>query len=189
MGALLHPTARLLSGLLGMTAVVLAGCEDVTTQMATGDTISTGTYEAAATVTYTWQVEYAKSFDQARTIHREQFASTSLVNRNGVQPEGAVTGPDDEGLWWPALPPRPTAEELESRKRDVTEQRTDPTLLKDVEYTITFDYDGQRRTLPTNERVYREAAKAFAEEQALELTYGPGEQTIGAATRIANFER
>jgi hypothetical protein len=177
---------RLGLGALGLALSLVTGCENYP---ATGAALTTGTYEATATVTYTWQVDYARSFDQARTIHQEQFASTTLVNRNGVQPEGAVTGPDDDGLWWPALPPRPTADELEARKREPIEQRTDPLLQKDVKYAITFDYDGQRRTLPTNRSVYREAARAYADQQALELTYGPAERSIGAARRIASFDR
>jgi len=173
-------------GVVGLALGLVAGCENYP---ATGDAITTGTYEATATVTYTWQVEYARSFDRRQTIHQETFASTSLVNRNGLQPEGAVTGPDDQGLWWPALPPRPTADELDSRQREPNEQRTDPLLQKDVKYAITFDYDNQRRTLPTTRSVYREASQAFAQQQALELTYGLGEQSIGAARRIASFDR
>lgn len=185
-----HPLKSCLrAGLSGLALVGLASCSEVSTKLATGDTITTGTYEAMATVNYTWQVDYAKSFDQARTIHQEKFTSTSLVNRNGKRPDGAVTGPDDEGLYWPELPPRPTADELESRKQHPNEQRTDPQLLKSVDYAITFDYNGSRRTLPTNQGVYREASRAFQQEQALELTYGPGEQTIGAATAIADFDR
>lgn len=185
-----RPPLQLVSaGCLGLVLSLVAGCDDVATQLVTGDSITTGTYEATATVTYTWQVEYAESFDQARTIRRETFDSTSLVNRNGIKPEGAVTGPDDKGLWWPTLPPEPTADELENRKKLSSEKRTDALIQKDVDYAITFDYDGLRRTLPTNDNVYREAAKAFAQEQALELTYGPGEQTVGAARRIARFDR
>jgi hypothetical protein len=133
-------------------------------------------------VTYTWQVEYARSFDQQRTIHQEQFESTTLVNRNGVQPQGSVTGPDDDGLWWPALPPRPTADELEARKREPIEQRTDPLLQKDVKYAITFDYDGQRRTLPTNRSVYREAAEPTPISRPWNL---PTAQRSGALGRPA----
>lgn len=171
---------------LALSLGLAAGCE---TYPATGNTITTGTYEATATVTYTWQVEYARSFDQQRTIRRETFESTSLVNRNGIQPEGAVTGPDDDGLWWPALPPRPTADDLENRKQDSMEKRTDPLLQRDVDYAITFDYDGQTRTLPTSPSVYREARRAYADQQALELTFGPAEQSIGAARAIASFDR
>lgn len=174
------------AGTLAISLGLVAGCDNYP---ATGNTVTTGTYEATATVTQTWQVDYARSFDRRQTIHQETFESNSLVNRNGVRPEGAATGPDDNGLYWPALPPRPTADELEARKREAIEQRTDPILLKDVKYAITFDYNGQRRTLPTTRTVYREASSAFADQQALEVTFGPGEQSIGAARRIANFDR
>ncbi|WP_199306664.1 hypothetical protein [Pseudanabaena sp. FACHB-2040] len=177
----------LVAGLAGIAVTSLAGCQEAATRLPTGADITTETYEATATVTYTWQVEYARSFDRAQTIRRQKFASTSLVNRDGVEPDLAVTGPDDKGLWWPELPPRPTADELESGKQFTAELRTDPQLLKSVDYAITFDHDGQRRTLPTNERVYRTATKAAASEQTLELTYGPGkEQVIAAAQPIAD---
>lgn len=172
-----------LTAIAGIALAGLTSCE----KLATGKTITTGTYEATAKVTYTWQVEYAESFDKAQTIRRETFASTSLVNRNGLKPDEAVTGPDDLGLYWPALPPRPTAEELENAKATPTERREDPQLLKSVDYAITFDYDGQRRTLPTHASVYRTAAKAFANEQALELTLGPGEKNVGDARALASF--
>ncbi len=172
--------------ILGLTLGLVTGCENYP---ATGEAITTGTYEATATVTQTWQVKYATSFDRRQTIHQETFASNSLVNRNGLRPEGAVTGPDDEGLYWPPLPPRPTATELDGRKREPIEQRTDPALIREAKYAITFDYNGQRSTLPTTRTVYLEASQAFADQQALELTYGPGEQSIGAARRIASFDR
>lgn len=172
-----------------MGVMSLTGCEEVETRLATGADILTSTYEATATVTYTWQVEYARSFDKAQTIRREKFASNSLVNRNGVKPDLAVTGPDDIGLYWPELPPRPTADELEERKQFTAELRTDPQLLKSVDYSITFDHNGRRRTLPTNERVYRTATKAAANNQSLELTYGPsGEKAIAAAEPAATPE-
>ena len=174
------------AGALGLTLGLVASCE---TYFATGDTVTTGTYEATATVTQTWRAEYARSFDRRQTIHMQTFESNSLVNRNGVRPEGAATGPDDNGLYWPPLPPRPTADELDDRKRETIEQRTDPAILREVDYAITFDYNGQRRTLPTSRSVYREASRAFADQQALEVTFGPGEQSIGKARRIAGFDR
>lgn len=171
---------------LGLTLGLVAGCENY---LATGNTVTTGTYEATATVTQTWQAEYARSFDRRQTIHLETFESNSLVTRNGLRPEGAATGPDDDGLYWPPLPPRPTADELDARKREPIEQRSELALIKDVKYALTFDYNGQRRTLPTTRSVYREASRAFADQQALEVTFGPGEQSIGAARRIASFDR
>jgi hypothetical protein len=171
---------------LGLTLGLVAGCENY---LATGNTVTTDTYEATATVTQTWRAEYARSFDRRQTIHMQTFESNSLVNRNGVRPEGAATGPDDEGLYWPPLPPRPTADDLDGRKREPIEQRTDPAIFREVDYAITFDYDGQRRTLPTTRTVYREASRAFADQQPLEVTFGPGEQSIGAARRVASVDR
>jgi len=171
--------------LLGLSLALAVSCD---TPPATGDTITTGTYEATATVTYTRQMEYARSFDQARTIRQETFGSTSLVNRNGLPPEGAATGPDADGLWWPPLPPEPTAAELEARKQHPNE-RMRPDLLKQVDYAITFDHQGQRRTLATTPQVYQEAARALDQEQALELIYGPGETTIARARALASFQR
>ncbi len=171
---------------LGLALGLVAGCDNYP---ATGEAVTTGTYEATATVTQTWQVEYARSFDRRQTIHQETFESNSLVNRNGVRPEGAATGPDDEGLYWPPHPPRPTAAELDAPQREPIEQRTTPALHRDVTYALTFDYNGQRRTLPTSRSVYIEASQAFAEQQALEVVFGPGEQSVGAARRIASFDR
>ncbi|WP_072015947.1 hypothetical protein [Leptolyngbya sp. KIOST-1] len=174
------------AGTLALAMGLVAGCENYP---ATGNTVTTGTYEATATVTQTWRAEYARSFDRRQTIHMETFGSNSLVNRNGVRPEGAATGPDDNGLYWPPLPPRPTADELEARKREPIEQRSELGLHREVEYALTFDYNGQRRTLPTTRTVYREASRAFTDQQALEVTFGPGEQSIGAARAIASFDR
>lgn len=170
-----------------MAIVGLTGCDEAATKFATGDTFSVGNYEATATVTYTWQVEYTKNSDRTQSVQQQTYASTSLVNRNGQKPDEAVTGPDDKGLWWPKLPPRPTADELEAVKSSPADRRDDPQLLKDVDYAITFDNNGQRQTLPTNESVYRTASKAFANKQALELTFGPGEKAIAAAKPVANF--
>ncbi|MDJ0702050.1 MAG: hypothetical protein QNJ46_02115 [Leptolyngbyaceae cyanobacterium MO_188.B28] len=149
----------------------LAGC----------DTLVTDQYEATALVTYTWQVEYRPrrmSPDRPRTSRQEKFASASLLNRNGVQPEGAVTGPDDQGLWWPELPPRPTADELEARLQD-REQFESPQLLKSTQYEITYeDNTGEFVTLPTKHALYRKAVRAYANGRSLKLTLGPNDGSI-----------
>jgi hypothetical protein len=128
-------------------------------------------YEATATVTYTWQVEYSVDQDKTNQIRREKFASTSLINKNGERPGEAVTGPDDKGLWYPALPPRPTVDELEARKRP-QEKMEQPELLKDADYTITYESEGQTITASTNYDVYRTVVKALPSQQPLELTLG-----------------
>jgi hypothetical protein len=128
-------------------------------------------YEATATVTYTWQVEYSVDQDKTNQIRREKFASTSLINKNGERPGEAVTGPDDKGLWYPALPPRPTVDELEARKRP-QEIMGQPELLKDADYTITYESEGQTINASTNYDVYRTVVKALPNQQSLELTLG-----------------
>ena len=148
----------------------VAGCNTVVTEQ----------YEAAALVTYTWQVEYRPrrmSPDRPRTGRQEKFASASLLNRNGVQPEGAVTGPDDQGLWWPAIPPRPTADELEDRLQE-RERFEPPQLLKSTQYEITYQNNGESVTLPTKHALYRTVIKAYGNGRSLKLTLGPNDGSI-----------
>lgn len=151
-------------------AFPLSGCNTVLTQ----------DYEAEAVTTYTWQVEYVIDPNKTHGRRLEQFASTSLVNRNGVIPEGAVTGPDDRGLWWPALPPRPTVDELEEQQRS-RESIGTPELIKTVDYSITYQADGTTVTRPTDYSVYRQAVKAYADQRPLELTLGIGDITVEKA--------
>ncbi|MBD2055910.1 hypothetical protein H6F88_07740 [Oculatella sp. FACHB-28] len=140
-------------------------------------TVATTQYEATALTTYTWRVEYTTDPSDRRRTRTEEFASTSLLNQNGEQADGAVTGPDDQGLWWPELPPRPTAEELEGRKRSL-EQIGTPELLKTVEYSLTYTTDGQTRTLPTDHSVYRKAVRARQDGHSLEVLLGVGDATV-----------
>lgn len=148
----------------------LSGCERTTTQQ----------YQASATTTYTWQVEYQGVGGGAddRPPRVEDFASTSLVNRNGQEPEGAVTGPDDQGLWWPAVPPRPTVDEIEAREQP-RDQVGSPRLNRQVEYSITFRLPGEdNRTLPTRYDVYRQVVRAYENQTPLEFTLDPTESTV-----------
>ncbi|MEO0534011.1 MAG: hypothetical protein AAF215_09090 [Cyanobacteria bacterium P01_A01_bin.123] len=171
----MHKIDRFLLGLLGLfLALGVWACDQLAEEL----TIVVQDYTAIADVTYSWQVEYAESFDIARTIRQETFASTHLTNRNGVAPEGAVTGPDDQGLWWPALPPRPTVDELEARQKEAREKRADPTLLKQVNYRIEFVTDGVNQTAATKHIVYRQVVKAHAAGQVLMLTLTPGQNFV-----------
>ncbi|HEY9659997.1 MAG TPA: hypothetical protein V6C65_16190 [Allocoleopsis sp.] len=131
--------------------------------------IITTKYEATALTTYTWQVEYVSNPDKPIRNRREKFASTSLLNRNGKRPDDAVTGPDDQGLWWPAIPPRPTVDEIEAEKRS-QDQVGSPKLIKSVDYSITYEDEGKEFTLPTNYSVYRQVVKAYPNQTPLELT-------------------
>ncbi|WP_346290221.1 hypothetical protein [Sphaerothrix gracilis] len=159
---------------------VLIGCDRVAEDFQ----VTTDRYEARAITTYTWQVSYQGQADIPKALRQEIFESTSLVNRNGIEPEAAVSGPDDKGLWWPELPPRPTVDVLEASERQ-GEQRSAPELLKKASYEIDFQVDDTPQTLPTSYPVYRQAVKAAAAEQPLVLTLGPGQASVIKAEPIS----
>ncbi|RUT09598.1 hypothetical protein DSM106972_000920 [Dulcicalothrix desertica PCC 7102] len=143
-------------------------------------TLTVNQYEATALTSYTWQVKYADNLTTAKLPRYETFATTSLLNRNGLKPDGAVTGPDDKGLWWAALPKRPTVDEIEQRKGKEREAST-PELLKSVKYEITYEAGAQRRTLPTNYDVYRQVVKSYPSRAPLELTLALDENSVEKA--------
>lgn len=92
----------------------------------------------------------------------------------------AVTGPDDRGLWWPALPPRPTVDEIEAKTQPSEIART-PELIKSVEYQMTYQAENQTQTLPTNYDVYREVVKAYPNQIPLELILGINQGSVEKA--------
>lgn len=143
--------------------------------------VITTQYEATATVIYTWQVTYEPNPDKPIRNRREKFATVSLVNRNGERPIDAVSGPDDKGLWWPAIPPRPTVDQIEQQRRSSDEVVGSPQLTKDVKYSITYEDQGRDVTLPTNYAVYRQVVKAAASQQPLELTVAGDENFVTKA--------
>lgn len=160
-------------GMVLGSLIAIAACEPVTTNFATTD------YSATANVTYTWQVRYNRDDgrDRPNDTRLEKFSTVSLANQNGVRPGLAVTGPDDQGLWWPELPPRPTVDDIESRQLD-NEKPESPELLKSVDYTLTVDQAGQQKTLPTKYDVYRQAVKAHAAQRPLEIILGPQDGSV-----------
>lgn len=151
-------------------AIALTSCSTATTDQ----------YEATARTTYTWQVKYSTDPGSDPLPRYETFASTSLLNRNGLKPEGAVTGPDDRGLWWTALPPRPTVDEVEQRQRP-QEKASTPQLLKNVDYQLTYRVGDKQRTLPTNYQVYRQVVKAYPQRTPLQLTLGVNDKSVEKA--------
>lgn len=164
---------RQLKALFGgaSVALALAGCNTVTADQ----------YEASALTTYTWQVEYSINPTGDKTPRRERFASTSSLNRNGQKPQNAVTGPDDKGLWWPALPPKPTLDEIEKRLQQPLEKASSPQLQKTVEYKMIYLEGGQTITLPTNYEVYRQVVKAYPSRTPLQLTLGVNDGSVEKA--------
>jgi len=144
-------------------------------------TLLTNDYEATAVTTYTWHVEYVTDQNKVNGSRIEKFESTSLVNINGVMPERAVTGPDDRGLWWPALPPRPTVDALEAEQADSRETIGSPELNKRVDYTLTYQSEGQTVTLPADYSVYRAAVRGYEGDRPLELTLGVNDGSVEKA--------
>lgn len=150
-------------------AVALASCDAVTTNQ----------YEATALTTLTWQVKYSTDPVNERNPRFEEFASNSLLNRNGEKPIGAILE-DDKGLWWPILPPRPTIDEVEQRQQP-QEEPSQPELLRSVKYQITYQQNGKKVTLPTNYDVYRQVARAYPARKPLQLTLGINNSSVTKA--------
>ncbi|MEO0455385.1 MAG: hypothetical protein AAF152_02215 [Cyanobacteria bacterium P01_A01_bin.114] len=157
-----------------------AGTDLPGTDPAGTDPSGTRQYDATATVIYTWQAAYTDdgvSQDRPNDTRIEKFESVSLVNHNGTRPGEAVTGPDEKGLWWPALPPKPTVDDLEARAKK-GERAGQPELIKSVDYAIAFDKAGEMVNLPTDYQVYRQAVKAYPEQRSLLLTLGPNDGSV-----------
>ncbi|MGB5961902.1 MAG: hypothetical protein WBG73_14640 [Coleofasciculaceae cyanobacterium] len=151
-------------------AITLASCNTVTTEQ----------YEATVQTTLTWQVPYYVNPTNDKIPRFEEFASSSLVTRNGEQPPGRVIGPDEKGLWWPILPPRPTIDQVEQRQKP-QEQAKPPELLQTAKYQISFVQEQRTVTLPTNYDVYRQVARAYRSQKPLQLTLGIGDRSVTKA--------
>jgi len=151
-------------------AVALTSCSNITTDQ----------YQATAQTTFTWRVRYTTHSQSYRNPRFEEFASNSLLNYNGEKPEEAVIGPDDQGLWWPAIPPKPSIDEVEQRQK-LQEELHKPELLRTVQYQLTYQQDDQMVTLPTNYQVYRQVARAYPYGKSLQLTLGINNASVEKA--------
>ena len=155
-------------------ALIFAGCGVKTVDQ----------YQATAQTTLTWQVNYTNDPMETKRGRFEEFESASVVNENGQKPAGRVVGPDDKGLWWSTVPPKPTIDDLEARKKRSYEQIGKPELLREVKYYITYQQDGQTMTLPTNYAVYRQVAKAYPNQTPLKLTMGINNGSVEKAEPV-----
>lgn len=175
---MIHGFPRRPASWLGVAASIscglaIAGCRDLVTD----------DYEAMAVTTYTWRAEYSPrgvTPDRPREGRIETFETNSLVNMNG-EPTVEATGERDEnGIWWPALPPKPTVEDLEARQKE-GEVFSEPLIDKSVEYSLTFDNAGETVTLPTDYSVYRQAVQAYERDRPLQLLLGPQDAYVQKA--------
>jgi len=143
-----------------------------------------GQYEATAKATYTWRVNYSNDPLEGKRGRYEEFESASLVNVNGQKPEGAVYQ-DDNGIWWPKLPPKPTIDEREAAQKSSVEKIGKPELLRQVEYRVKFNQDGEKLNLSTNPAVYRQVAKSYP-DIPLNFTMGVNNGSVTKATPVTN---
>lgn len=144
-----------------------------------------GQYEATAKATYTWRVNYTHDPVEDKRGRFEQFESTSLININGEKPEGAVLQDDNTGIWWPKLPPKPSVDEIESRRKSAAEKIGKLELGQNIEYRVKFNKDGERLNLPTNPSVYRQVAKNYP-DTPLNFTMGINNGSVTKATPVTN---
>jgi len=123
---------------------------------------------AVAIATQTWEVNYYinKTSGGFNTQRIRAFQSNILTNLNGEKPIDAVSGPDDNGVWWGAIPPRPTADEVDQR-RELQEFNDPPQLQRSVDYQLRCE----DRTLSTDAPSYREAARAIRAGQTVIVSY------------------
>ncbi len=172
--SVLKTTPKLLRLATGLgVAIAIAGCGEVVTD----------DFQAMAITTYTWRAEYTPAGvtqDRPREGRIEEFETNSLVNMNGEPTVDPTGEQDSSGIWWPALPPKPSVDELEARLKD-GEQYAEPLIDKSIEYTLTFDQQGQSMTLPTNDRVYRRAVQAYERDRPLKLSLGPQDGSVQKA--------
>ena len=155
-------------------AVMLNGCDSQQAQL----------YEATAKTSLTWRANYTHDPLEDKRGRYETFESVSLVNRNGAKPEEAVFQ-DDKGIWWPKNPPKPTVDELEAARKKPYEKIGKPELLRQVEYRVEYDQDGERVNLPTNYSVYRQVVKAYP-DTPLNFTMSINNGSVEKATPITN---
>jgi hypothetical protein len=138
-------------------------------------------YEATARTTLTWRVNYANDPSEDKRGRYEKFESASLTNRNGEKPEGAVFQ-DDQGIWWPKSPPKPSVDQVEAGKKQPYEKIGKPELLREVEYRVKYKQEGESINLPTNYSVYRQVVKASPNQTPLTFTMGLNNGSVEKAT-------
>ena len=162
------------NGPMKVTCLALIGAVLLATScgVENGSVGTTDCQAAIARANYRWRVDYEfnKTSSNSRVTDRfEFFASSQLVNINGEEPPDAETGPDENGIWWPALPPRPTPE-LINERRDRLETHGAPLLLRTVDYFLQCEVGN----LSTDRRTYHLASNALSDGATLSATYSLG---------------
>ena len=92
---------------------------------------------------------------------------------------------DDQGIWWPKEPPKPTVDEIEEGKKKAYEKIGKPEALRQVEYRVKYNKDGERINVTTNHSVYRQVVKSYP-DVPLNFTMGVNNGSVTKATPMTN---
>lgn len=124
-----------------------------------------------AQVRYTWQVTYYRDRTKLNPEHShvEDFETTTLVTVNGEKPEGADLGPDRTGVWYPKVPPSPSASDIEAA-RQVGEQFNPPQLKRRVRYSMQCSAG----EFLVGRDWYPDLADVFRKRMTVKALYGDG---------------
>ena len=149
--------------------------------------VTTNEYQATALTKLTWNVKYTPKYQGQSERERrfEEFTSASLLNTNGQRPDGILTQPDDQGLWWPKVPPKPSLDDIEQRAKSQEEHHR-PELFRQVNYEMTYKDGGNSVTLSTNYSVYRQVVKAAPQQKTLKLTLGVRNRSVAQVEVIGD---
>lgn len=157
---------------VGWVVVMLGGC---TPQ---GEMVSeTECTIAIARATQAWRVNYDS--DRSRLNPNNQriveFGSAKVVTRNGKveQPSQSVKpaelGTQENGIWYPAVPPKPSASEMAER-RERGERIGTPELYRAVKYTLVCDAG----ELEAGAGTYQAALKEIRSGEKVRVSYSLG---------------
>jgi len=161
---------------LGLAAIswVLVSLSSCTLE---GELVSeTDCAEAIARATQAWRVNYYS--DRTRQNPNNQrlveFDSAELITRNGkVSPNPSAKpiepGTQENGVWYPPVPPQPTASEL-AESRQTGERIGSPELYRAVKYTLVCNAG----ELEAGAGTYQAALKQIQAEQRVRVTYSMG---------------
>lgn len=127
---------------------------------------------AIAEVTQVWRVTYYtnRTHLNPNNVRVEEFGKTQLTNRNGEKPVDAASGPNAEGVWFPAIPLEPTSEEIEN-ERQFGERYDPPELNRTVKFTLQCTVGD----LKANGAIYQQAIAALRVSKNFRVSYGMGQ--------------
>ena len=171
-------SSRIKRQVLGLAAIswVLVSLSSCTSE---GELVSeTDCTKAIARATQAWRVNYYSDRTHLNPNNQRlvEFSSAKLVTRNGkVEPPKPSAKPIEPGtqqneVWYPAVPPQPTASEL-AESRQTGERIGSPELYRAVKYTLVCGAG----ELEARADTYQVALKQIQAEQQVRVAYSMGQ--------------